>query len=212
MPNNKFLMKEVKASNPKILARENKSANFIFGNWKLEIGNSRDSFTIVELLVSIGLFGIIVSIAMGGFVRALRTQKQIVALITASSNASLVIEQISREIRTGFNFCEVSCTPQSLNFKNSRGETVVYSLDTAFEGYGIITRRVNSGPQNQITADSVNIRYLNFIPLSDPPASLDPLYPPRITILVGLSPRAGQAVGVSENITNIQTTVSARNF
>ena len=173
---------------------------------------TRKGFTIVELLVSIGLFGIIVSIAMGGFVRALRTQRQIVALITASSNASLVIEQISREIRTGFDFCQASCAPQSLNFKNSRGETVVYSFGIAQDGYGIITRQVNSGPQNQITAESVDIRYLSFIPLGDPPDQLDPLYPARITILVGLSPRAGQAVSVSENITNIQTTVSARNF
>jgi len=174
----------------------------------------RRGFTIVELLVSIGLFGVIVSIAMGGFVRALRTQKQIVALITASSNASLVIEQMSREIRTGFNFCPSACSSDSLNFMNSKGETVVYSFGTAPEGYGTITRQVNAGVAKQITAESVNIRYLNLIPLGDLNSSppLDPLYPPRITILVGLSPRAGQAANVSENITNIQTTVSARNF
>jgi type II secretory pathway pseudopilin PulG len=162
----------------------------------------------VELLVAIGLFGVIVSIAMGGFVRALRAQKQIVALITASSNASLVIEQMSREMRTGFNFCATPCSSPSdaVNFTNARGEEVVYSLGMAPEGYGIITRQVSGGPVNQITADSVNIRYLKFYFLENAN------YPPRVTLLIGLSPRAGRAANVSENITNIQTTVSARSF
>lgn len=171
-------------------------------------GSSSRGFTIVELLVSIGLFGVIVSIAMGGFVRALRTQRQIVALITANSNVSLVLEQIAREIRTGFNFCGANpCSADSLTFTNAKGETVTYKFGTAPEGYGIITRTVGaSGTPNQITADNVNIRYLNFVLLNDPN------YPPRVTILTGLSPNSNQAAGVSENITNIQTTVSTRNF
>lgn len=167
----------------------------------------KKGFTLVELLVSIGLFGIIVSIAMGGFVRALRTQKQIVALITANSNASLVIEQMSREMRTGYNFCgENACSETSLTFQNSKGETISYTLGAANGGYGIITRQVNAGAPAQITADNVNIRYLNFGLLGDPG------YPPRITIRVGVSPTVGQAAAVSENITNIQTTVSVRSF
>lgn len=170
---------------------------------------SRRGFTIVELLVAIGLFAVIVSIAMGGFVRALRIQRQIVALITANSNASLVIEQMSREMRTAFNFCETPCsTPpassDSVNFTNSKGERVVYAFGTAPEGYGTITRQVNGGAPNQITAENVNIRYVDFYVLGNP------LYPPRVTVLVGVSPRAGQAGSVSDNITNIQTTISAR--
>lgn len=217
MSNNKFLMKESKAPNFKTLKKENKFADFFVGNWKLparlngvsrsggEIGNFNKGFTIVELLVAIGLFGAIVSIAMGGFVRALQTQKQIVALITANSNVSLVIEQMSREIRTGFNFCNLNCPSDSLTFTNSRGEQVTYAYGVAV-GYGTITRQVGSGNINPITADNVNIRYLNF------KVSENPSYPPRVTILVGLSPKIGQAINVSENITNIQTTVSVRSF
>ncbi len=47
---------------------------------------SRAGFTLVELLVAIALFSIAVSVAVGGFVRVLRTQRQIVALIAANSS------------------------------------------------------------------------------------------------------------------------------
>ncbi len=177
----------------------------------------RTGFTIVELLVAIGLFGVIVSIAMGGFVRALRTQRQIVALITANSNMSLVIEQISREMRTGNSFCASACPIGELNFTNSRGERIFYGIKTITTGrfgyYGAIVRRVgDDGECAQITADSVNVRNLNFklFGASDALPEGNPYFPPRITIIVSISPSAGQASVVSENITNIQTTVSAR--
>lgn len=183
-------------------------------------------FTIVELLVSIGLFSVIVSVAMGGFVRALRTQRQIVALITANSNVSLVVEQMSREMRTGFNFgpAPSSCplpadpesigfsNPESISFTNSAGRAVVYSLVQVTDAngtYGTISRQVNANGalgSNPITAENVNIRNLKFY------LSCEANYPPRITMLVGLSPRSNQAASVSDNITNIQTTISARGF
>ena len=56
-------------------------------------------FTLVELLVAIGVFSILISVAVGTFARALRTQRQTAALIAANSNASLVLEQMAREIR-----------------------------------------------------------------------------------------------------------------
>ncbi len=61
-------------------------------------------FTIVELLVAMGIFLIVVEIAVGGFVNALRAQKQVAALIAAEGNADLALEQMAREIRTGY-FC-----------------------------------------------------------------------------------------------------------
>jgi len=175
-----------------------------------KLSKNRSAFTLVELLVAIGLFGVIVSIAIGGFVRALRTQRQVVALINANSNVSLVIEQIAREIRTGYNFCESTCTPTSLNFTDAKNHHIVYDYLPSV-GHGAITRQEDSGEVVPITADNVDIRYLNFTRLQDAnsPSPTDPLYPPRITINITLSPTA---VGQVASETNIQTTVSARSF
>ena len=156
----------------------------------------------MELLVSIGLFAVIMALAMGGFVRALRTQRQIVALISANSNLSLVLEQMSREIRTGFNFCSESACPEgTLTFMNARGKQITY----AFNGTGNrgkITRTEDALPAADLTADNVDVRYLYFDLLAAPN------YPPRITIRVGVSPIA--AAGLNDIVSRIETTVSAR--
>ena len=71
----------------------------------------KKGFTLVELLITVGLFVIIITIAVGGFTNAVRTQRQVSLLISAQSNVSLVLEQMSREIRTGYLFCHTAQSP-----------------------------------------------------------------------------------------------------
>ncbi len=67
--------------------------------------SSSSGFTLVELLIAIGLFSIVVVIASAGFINGLRTQRQVASLISAESNVTLVLEQMAREERTGYLFC-----------------------------------------------------------------------------------------------------------
>lgn len=163
-------------------------------------------FTLVELIVAVGLFSVIVSIAIGGFVRAFRTQRQVAGLIVANSNVSLALEQMAREIRTGRNFCRPdaqgnpTCPPSPsdrLVFVNSAAETVTYRLNG-----DVIERGVGSIFEN-ITGDNVNIRYLRFILFGHLRGDG---WPPRITVSVGVSSKKGG----SEAVVSVQTTVSAR--
>ena len=66
---------------------------------------NKKGFTLIEMLVTVGLFAIIVTIAAGGFTNAIRTQRQVSALISSESNVSLTVEQMARQIRTGYLFC-----------------------------------------------------------------------------------------------------------
>jgi len=65
----------------------------------------KKGFTLVELLITVGLFVVVITIAVGGFTNAIRTERQVSSLISAQSNISLALEQMSREIRTGYLFC-----------------------------------------------------------------------------------------------------------
>ncbi len=76
---------------------------------------NRKGFTLIEMLVAIGIFSIVISIATGGFVSSLRTERQAAALISAQSNASLVLEQMAREIRTSSLFCHDEGNNAGLN-------------------------------------------------------------------------------------------------
>ncbi len=163
--------------------------------------NRRSGFTLVELLVAMAVFAVVISIATGAFIRALRTQRQLVSFAAANSNISLVLEQIAREMRVGSEFRQDART--NLSFTNGKGEVVTYSYDETNE---TIFRTIGTGTPQQLTSDNVAIKQLEFLLQSAAP---DDGYPARVTITVGVSPKE---VGVNSSIVRIQTTVSARNI
>ena len=169
-------------------------------NSKCPISNSQKAFTMVELLVAMSLFVVFVVISTGGFVRALRTQRSIVALIAANDNVSLTIEQMTREIRTGSNF---SLAGDDLNFSNANNVQVMYRLNGSTN---VIERNENGADFKPITATNVRINKLNFY-LRGQLAGDG--YPPRVTIVINISPN----IPTIQNINaSFQTTVSARNL
>ncbi len=59
-------------------------------------------FTLVELLVSMAVFGILMSLAIGVFVSAMKAERSLADLMSTNNNLNLVIEQMAREIRMGY--------------------------------------------------------------------------------------------------------------
>jgi type II secretory pathway pseudopilin PulG len=160
-------------------------------------------FTMVELLVAIASFIIIISIAVGGFSGALRSQRQSIALLNANYNSSLVLEQIAREIRTGMNFCvnqSIACSESQLVFTNAYGQNVVYRLNNSG-----IEKSIDRGSTfKKITADDVVVDYLKFILNGQ---TFGDGKQTRITILIGIKSKESS---VSGSVVNLQTTVSPR--
>ncbi len=156
--------------------------------------SSKNGFTLVELLVAMSLFVVVVALASGIFIQALRTQRATVALIAANNNASLAIEQMMREIRTGKNFTVEGVNSgegQSLDFQNARQEAVNYSL----------TNKSIARNNNALTAENILVENLKFNLLAG--------LPPRITIVLQISALGVPAPG---SFINLQTTVSPRVF
>lgn len=127
---------------------------------------SRRGFTVAELLVATGIFSTIVTIAVGVFIQALRTERILLRLMAINNNAGAAIEQIAREVRTGYRFCEASyADPENigpclaaedndfLTFTNYRGEEVMYALQVDVDGHGTITRSVGGREVPIIAAD-----------------------------------------------------------
>lgn len=180
---------------------------------------SRAGFTILELVVAIGVFSILVSIAVGGFVRALRTQRQVASLIAAQSNVSLAIEQMAREIRTGADFCidprdpaNPAASPcvflsdslvEELIFTNASGKRVTYDVQG-----GVMLRDADGGGFEPMTAENVSVEYLRFRLLGE---GRGDQYPPRVTISLGVAPRSPD-LALRGIVTNLVTTISARSF
>jgi prepilin-type N-terminal cleavage/methylation domain-containing protein len=192
----------------------------------------RKGFTLIETVIAIGLFSIIISIAIGGFVNALHIQKELAELIAAQSNASEAIEQMTREIRTGYLFCTTpnnsggNVVPNDvckgsasavttfatgpwkvegvLDFFNANSDEVTYHLkNNALYKYDGTGADATDTP---VTGDNVSVKYLNFYLQGN--AEGDHWYP-RITMMIGIAPSTTDPA-ISNDVIHLQTTVSAR--
>lgn len=174
-------------------------------------------FTIVELIVAAGVFVVITTIAVGVFINVVRDQRRLVTLMAVNNNAGGVLEQMAREIRTGYRFCEnrgqnpgSPCnlsTESELQFTNHASSTVRYKLNTSS---GVITRVQDNGAEQALTAGEVEVTYLSFTvrQLNQNGSGGDDVCNPwRITIGMGVRPR-GDTDTARE--VRLQTTVSSR--
>jgi len=168
---------------------------------------STTGFTMIELLVAMALFVVIVTVAVGSFVIAMKSQRAQVALMAVNDNVSLAIEQMAREIRTGTGFCPGnSCVLDNdqgkLVFTNYHSEQVTYNYKWDSNlNIGMITRN-----GKQITADNVDVQRLRF------KVSQSSTQPPRVTIILRVAVPQKGTIGVRGVSTDLQTTISARNI
>ena len=164
-------------------------------------------FTVIELIVSMSLFLILVALATGTFIQALRTQKIVTELSAANDNATQAMEQMAREIRTGRDFSKLK-NDSTLNLINYDQKAVTYKLigETIYRCFGEIIdvkACANDFDFKPITASEVKISSFKFILNGEQPG--DGL-PPRVTIMLSV-------VGLKDKDIikmNLQTTVSAR--
>ena len=204
------------------------------GFWISNARSLRAGFTLVELLVAIALFSILVSVAAGGFVNALRSERQAASMMAAQSNVSIALEEMTREMRTGYLFCDdigtVTPTPsqacQSACVIGTSApdpdapNTYPWNCKNFLEYYNANGEKVdyslqngvlyrsdsaeNGGVAEAITGSNVSIQYLNFVLFGNIEGDH---WNPRITVAMGVTPNDPT---INWNTVKLQTSVSAR--
>jgi len=152
-------------------------------------------YTLVELIVAVGLFAIVMTLASGAYLTMINTNRQAQATATGINNLSFALEVLTRDIRTGYDFCGAdvdACTTSTFSFRNSGGDIVTYST-SAYESIcgganACITRTKNRGTQVPLTDPSVSVTGLTFV--TQGTATTDDEQP-RVTIIVKASVAAG---------------------
>ena len=163
----------------------------------------KKGFTVIELMVAMSMFLILIGVATGTFLETLKMQRIITQLAAANDNATQAVEQIGREIRTGYSFQQ--STADTLEFVNYKDETVLYKLESSDKvkcsqdtgPVGCLLRSNNGGNTwSAITAPEVRVK--RFTPTV---IGADTL--PRVTLIISIA-------GPRNIDVNLQTTVSTR--
>ena len=146
------------------------------------VSKSGTGYTLIELVVAIGLFALVMTLASGGYLMMIATNRQAEALSTGINNLSFAIESMTRDIRTGSGYCATGCSSTSFSFTDAGGSKVTYG----FSG-GALTKNGAA-----LTDPSVTVSSLTFYTsgLSSYTASGD-RYQPNVTIVVSGSVSSG---------------------
>ncbi|MCC6198611.1 prepilin-type N-terminal cleavage/methylation domain-containing protein [Candidatus Nomurabacteria bacterium] len=136
-------------------------------------------FTLIELMVSLGLFTIVVMAAVSALYSVNIAARRVEAMRATLDNLNFAVESMSRTIRTGTNIaCEGgvsgsnNCSFQSayqnpgewLSLQSTLGVSgsVDYRWWTDTGGKGVIQKRINNGPWIALTAPGIDVQRLSF--------------------------------------------------
>ncbi len=162
----------------------------------------RTGFTLIELMVAMGLFITVITVIVSLFLQSSRAERVVAKRAAAIDNVALAIEQIAREIRTGTDFPVVTEAGgrgfPEFNFTNYLGQKVVYRGTN-----GAIEKSTDNGLSFlRLTSENVKITRFGFWVL-EKSADGTKNFTPRITVVA-------QAQGPFESPFNLQTTVEGR--
>jgi type II secretory pathway pseudopilin PulG len=164
-------------------------------------------FTTTELLVGVALFTVASTVMTTIFISAIKNQRLLQQMMAVNNNTGLVLEQIAREARTGYDFLvqtgegECALGGSELSFINGQDgmETKFYLAENQ-----TLVRQFGEDAPIELTASNVAVRKLCFVRTQ---YEDDACNPERVTILMEVAPREVSSTTLP---IHIQTSVSSR--
>lgn len=192
-------------------------------------------FTLIEMLVSVGIFTVVMVVALGALLSVSESDRKAQTIKTITNNLGFALEGMSRTIRTGINYSCGSWTPGTdctsggggslITFEDIQGNITGYQRSTnatlcgqdSAGAVGCIVRSRDGGSIWQsITASEVVVEHLSFYLYG---SSRSDDIQPRVTISMrGFIPLTGGAMlrsecntaGIECSTFDLQTTVTQR--
>jgi prepilin-type N-terminal cleavage/methylation domain-containing protein len=139
-------------------------------------------YTLIELIIAVGLFALIMTLAAGSYLMMINISRQTQSITLGIDNVSFAIEMMTRTIRTGTNygcFGEDCSGAGSFSVRSSTGDTITYAAPN-----GVITQSINNGIPTPLTDSSVHVEKLFFYTTGIQPLSLGDNKQSRVTIWI----------------------------
>ncbi|MCA9354056.1 MAG: prepilin-type N-terminal cleavage/methylation domain-containing protein [Candidatus Kaiserbacteria bacterium] len=108
----------------------------------MQISNTKQSgFTLVEMIVSLAVFSVVVTIAVGALLALITSNERLQNEQSVMTNLSFALDSMTRELRTGFHyFCDAQMAPNAgahKIFADGINSGITTDLDTELEVGGI---------------------------------------------------------------------------
>ena len=148
----------------------------------------RSGVTLAEMMVAFGVFGIFISIALGGFMQSLKNQRVALVLMEANDAASIIFEDIARQLRTA--------DPNGI----SGGSCISF---TASQG----TQKIpfSSCPTGTVINNAIKVASFDANVILSPTLGA----PPRVVMTITMS-ISDSSIGATPVYRTLRTTISPR--
>lgn len=171
----------------------------------------KNGFTLLEMIVSIGIFSVLVVTAIGITIGISNAQIKAANIQAIQDNMRFSLELITKEMRTGYAYAltghGAACGGGSeVSFLTSLGEQRVYYLNTSTQTIMRITGSTNCANAKPFTADEVRVDQLTFQLRGHGAGPTDGQ--PMATIAMQIRSRSPKYV--LESNMNLQTTIMQR--
>lgn len=146
-------------------------------------------FTLIELIVAVGLFAVVMTLASGAYLLMINVNRQTQSITTGINNLSFALQTMTYKIRTGtaYNCATLGdCNAGiSFSFRSSEGPIVTYTRVVDSNGNGKI-QETTGATVNDLTDPSVNISSLTFYASGTKSEQGNDLQhmQPRVTIII----------------------------
>lgn len=191
------------------MIKENKDKKIISG------------FTLIEVMVSVGIFALVVLVSMTAVLSIVDANKKAQALDDVINNMNFSLESMVRDLRTGYEYtCSSDTTPNSISgcpsdavnkvtfystisSQESGGNTlciVTYSLDDSNPKSQAIKKSDSCGANGNLTSSNINVKRFDLYVSNNPGTQ------PIILMVL----QATAQVGKQTTDFNLQTLISQR--
>ena len=141
----------------------------LYSSFVIRHSSFKKGFTLLEMVVSVGLFSIIVTTAISIMLQVSNAQLKASGVQTILDNIRFSLELITKEIRTGNSYAANSTCAAGIKFKTSLNEDRVYYLDIPTKIVMRATAAITpadcdglSGVVQPFTSEDVEISRLDF--------------------------------------------------
>ena len=183
--------------------------------------NKKEGFTLIEIIVSVALFSVVMTISVGALFMIINANREAKAIKLVVNNLNISMEAITRELRVGYNYCSFDYSgsypddSSVCNDTSTGGSNDIYYTNdsgvtrSAFRknpSTGAIERRTGNNPWLQLTGNDVTVDDLSFYISGTRSGGPAPALQPSVVITM----RGTIQVGSQDEDFQIQSTVTQR--